>query len=298
MNQINLQEILAPLNGLYLRCIGRAADMLWAHFGEWSDTPNTRDGNRYMGDWALHVQCPWRITQPPEIVVASGDCFYEAGSDEPYNWETAGESRFDRYAITLNNEFETSPPLVDTVNVDGVGGFSLRFLCGYIFEVFPDLSSNSDNEQWRLFRPGRVESHFVFPEDQARGPAPMDEAELKQIVDGWIVYASLERDSPEGEPHYWAFQMVMDWSLEGEGERLWPFILMAYQRDMNDKAEGMFAAGPLEDLLAKQGPEYIDRVEELARRDPKFNDLLGGVWRNTMTDEVWQRVQAVRQNAW
>ena len=60
----------------------------------------------------------------------------------------------------------------------------------------------------------------------------------------------------------------------------------------------VLAAGPLEDLLAKRGEDFIDRVEELARKDPKFNDLLGGVWRNTMTDEVWQRVQAIRNHVW
>ena len=39
-------------------------------------------------------------------------------------------------------------------------------------------------------------------------------------------------------------------------------------------------------------------IEELARKDPKFNYLLGGVWRNAMTDEVWQRLQAIRNHVW
>jgi hypothetical protein len=54
------------------------------------------------------------------------------------------------------------------------------------------------------------------------------------------------------------------------------------------------AAGPAEELLVYHGPEYVDRVVELARKQPRFNWLLGGVWRNSIKDEVWQRVQAIR----
>lgn len=122
----------------------------------------------------------------------------------------------------------------------------------------------------------------------------MDQAELNKIVTAWITAMQAERESPEKETNFWAVSEVFDWALEGDGDRLWPFILEAYKRDLPDKVIAVLAAGPLEDLLAKRGEDFIDRIEELARKDPKFNDLLGGVWRNTMTDEVWQRVQAVR----
>jgi hypothetical protein len=162
VNRTNIQETLAPLVGLPLRCIGRAADLLWVQFGNLRELANIRGGTRTVGDWALHVQCPWRITQPPTILVARGDCYYEASSGEPYDWATAGESRFDRYALSLNKEFKFSPPLVKAVDVDVVGGFSLRFNSAYIFEVFPDKSSDSDSEHWRLFQPAvsRAISYF------------------------------------------------------------------------------------------------------------------------------------------
>jgi hypothetical protein len=60
----------------------------------------------------------------------------------------------------------------------------------------------------------------------------------------------------------------------------------------------LLAAGPLEDLLAHHGELWIDRVEAQAQADPKFNYLLGGVWQNQMTEDVWQRVQAVRRDVW
>lgn len=168
MNHATIQQTLAPLIRLPLRCIGRAADLLWVHFGEFREIPDRKGGTRTVGEWALHVQCPWRITRPPTILVARGDCFYEAGSDEPYDWDAAGESRFDRCAAPLNREFESSPPRVEAVVVDAVGGFSLRLAGGCIFEVFPDDSTGGHSEHWRFFQPGRDERHFVFPENKTQ----------------------------------------------------------------------------------------------------------------------------------
>ena len=122
--------------------------------------------------------------------------------------------------------------------------------------------------------------------------------ELNEIVNAWIAAEEAEQGSPVSESNWWAVSQVIDWSLERQGERLWEFITAAYKRDLSDKVISSLAAGPLEDLLAKQGPEFIERVEELARKDPQFNYLLGGVWRNTMTDEIWQRVQSARHDVW
>ena len=126
----------------------------------------------------------------------------------------------------------------------------------------------------------------------------MDAVEMDKIVTAWIAGSGAERGSDDYERHTWAVDEVMDWMVEGEGDRLWEFVLAAYKRDLSGTVFAMLAAGPVEDLLAKCGVDYIDRVEDLARKDPRFNDLLGGVWRNSMTDDVWQRVQAIRNNVW
>jgi len=122
--------------------------------------------------------------------------------------------------------------------------------------------------------------------------------DVNEIVSAWIASESAENGSAERESNWWAIEQVSDWSYKREGEHVWEFITATYKRDLSDKVFASLAAGPLEDLLAKQGPEFIERVEELARKDPQFRYLLGGVWRNAMTDEVWQRVQAARQDVW
>jgi hypothetical protein len=49
------------LIGLRLAIVRRAADMLVVHFGDIRPHPS---GEGTIGDYALHVQCPWRFRRP------------------------------------------------------------------------------------------------------------------------------------------------------------------------------------------------------------------------------------------
>ncbi len=51
------------------------------------------------------------------------------------------------------------------------------------------------------------------------------------------------------------------------------------------------AAGPLEDYLVVHGESEIARLESLAKHDVSFRQLLAQTWKNSMSDEVWERVQ-------
>ncbi len=57
----------------------------------------------------------------------------------------------------------------------------------------------------------------------------------------------------------------------------------------------MLAAGPLEDLLAFQGPEFIGRVECETTQNPRFRHLLGSIRENRLLLEIWERIQEVRK---
>ncbi|MDX6694467.1 MAG: hypothetical protein QOF02_2070 [Blastocatellia bacterium] len=127
----------------------------------------------------------------------------------------------------------------------------------------------------------------------------MIDSELQKVVEAWVACQAAVEGSPEYQSNWWAIEKVIDWAvLESEPELLWRFVLAAYQRGLPDTTTAVLAAGPLEDLLSRHGPDYIERVEELARRDARFNHLLGGVWQLEMTDEVWERVKAVRREVW
>ena len=126
----------------------------------------------------------------------------------------------------------------------------------------------------------------------------MTESELNNLVDAWIAGQGAERGLSEDSDEWWAIDLVMDWVTENDAVSVWNFIFAAYGKPMSDKAFAMLAAGPVEDLLADHGAAYIDRVETLARRDPLFNRLLGGVWRNSISEDVWARIEKVRLTVW
>ena len=98
----------------------------------------------------------------------------------------------------------------------------------------------------------------------------------------------VKRDNSATE---WAIDKVFDITYE-EPMALWDLILDILHRDPPNEVIEVLAAGPLEDYLVKCGSNVIEKVELQAAKDPKFRNLLGGVWKNTMTDDVWVRVQA------
>jgi hypothetical protein len=78
----------------------------------------------------------------------------------------------------------------------------------------------------------------------------------------------------------------------------WLSIVELSRRPLTDKQIAVLAAGWLEDLLSRHGAEFIDRIENEARVYRAFRHLLGGVWRSSISDPVWQRVLKIRGPAW
>jgi len=119
----------------------------------------------------------------------------------------------------------------------------------------------------------------------------MTRGELDSLADAWISCWLAPKGSQEKEATAWATDL---YELEYEDpETLWQLILPIHSKDQSSQIQEVHAAGPVEDLLAKHGDRFIERVELRAQRDPQFAKLLGGVWKNTMTDSIWLRVQRV-----
>jgi len=62
----------------------------------------------------------------------------------------------------------------------------------------------------------------------------------------------------------------------------------------NPNVLGLLAAGMLEDLIPDQDGPVVDAVVAEAERNPKFRNLLGGVWFYGMSPEVTERLTKVR----
>ena len=164
MNTTAIQQALTPLVGRPLRSIGRAANLLWLHFGEMREVPARGGGTKSVGEWAIHVQCAWRLCRDGRIVVAYRDYYYSPEGDALDDWDAPGRSRFDQTAAALNADFDANSPSVLSVTTDDVGGFSLALSHDYRLDVFPDDSSHDNySEHWRLFEPRADREHFVVP---------------------------------------------------------------------------------------------------------------------------------------
>lgn len=162
-----IEHSLRPIIGMPLWSIGRAGNLEWFAFGVHRHVVNnaTKDGNpKIVSDYALHVQCSWRILDLEGIFVASRDRFYPAGDDpykdlEEFEWDIPGVNRCDERVSKLLQEWATYPMIVNAVDVDFVGGLKITFNNGYKLDVFPDLSVEA--EYWRFFKPYVDEEHFV-----------------------------------------------------------------------------------------------------------------------------------------
>lgn len=106
-----------------------------------------------------------------------------------------------------------------------------------------------------------------------------------------------ESGTPEHDALFWAWEQVND-LCSNDPDAAFAFILAVLAHDQSARTLANLAAGPLEDLLARHPHEVIERVEAQAKSDPQFAHLLGGVWKNTIPDDVWKRVQAVTPLRW
>ena len=77
-------------------------------------------------------------------------------------------------------------------------------------------------------------------------------------------------------------------------ETVWKGVLGVLAATSDEFTLSVLAAGPLDDLTRLHGNAFIGRIEDAARRDPKFKELLHGVWLSTPDPTVSQRVVRAR----
>lgn len=118
---------------------------------------------RIVGEWALHVQCHWRIVQMHRVVVGSQDINYPAdhsyGDEVPeeFDWNR-DRSRLDRLIGDLFAR-NRKGYRVRAVEAGAASGLRIALEESMSLELFPGNSLPAEN--WRLFKPDAHEPHFV-----------------------------------------------------------------------------------------------------------------------------------------
>ena|SRR5581483_7315265 len=120
--------------------------------------------------------------------------------------------------------------------------------------------------------------------------------EPNDLVATWLAYyqeleecGDFSQQAKPNSPYYWAIDALDDIG-RNQPELCWTLILQLADKATLDLQFSSIAAGPLEDLLCHNGPDFIERIEAEAKKNSHFRNLLSGVWRNTIDSEVWERI--------
>jgi hypothetical protein len=111
------------------------------------------------------------------------------------------------------------------------------------------------------------------------------------IAEQWLI-ESQDKKAPRG-----AIFAVIDLSYN-DPERCWAITLAILERINED--DGLLlanvGAGPLEDLLHRFGPAFIERFIVQARRDRRFREAASCIWPSSSMDKgIWERLRVVVQ---
>lgn len=139
-----IERVLSPLVGLPLFQAHDAADLKVFAFGQAHVVPRRfpqpgKPSTSTVGDYALHVQCAWRIVGPDGVEIAS-----RTRPELPRAW------------------FETTRT-VQRIKADARGRITLELAGEVSLQVTP--AGTEGGEVWRFFRPNGSDPHFVIPEE-------------------------------------------------------------------------------------------------------------------------------------
>jgi len=121
-----------------------------------------------VGEYALHVQCAWRIEGAAGIVTGSADLWRPLRPDvdgEAWNYEDGnlqdallqewlgGYDEQTRSCVNPDGRL-----LVEAIGTDDCGGANFTLSGGFRLVLFPE---GSGGEDWRLFQPRTDAVHLV-----------------------------------------------------------------------------------------------------------------------------------------
>jgi hypothetical protein len=159
-----IENATAVLVGKALWKCTRAADLASFQFGARAKVSGFRNATKEVGEYALHVQCAWRIARRDRVIVGSRDLYYPADfSDdeeipEGFDWDRDPNLR-DKQVQSL---FANDTVEFTVLSVEAGAAGSLRIVLSD--DVFLDILPYDSllHEHWRLFDPRTDSPHFVM----------------------------------------------------------------------------------------------------------------------------------------
>lgn len=131
---------------------------------------------------------------------------------------------------------------------------------------------------------------FNMPQNSDKGH------EERILVEAWMDFCSSKDKPSEEHRNYWAYETI-DRLCDEEPEKCLALIIAICSSTNNEFILANVAAGPLEDLLVRNGDRVLDQLELWAQQDHKNRSVLASVWRNNIDDELWASVSRMTQGA-
>jgi hypothetical protein len=155
-------QLLRALVGKTMWTSRRAADMATFQFGRRIQVKDYYGRPSEIGEYAMHVQCAWRIVRDDNVIVGSRDLYYPAGDTqndsipESFDWDR-DQNRRDNLLESL---FSGRGFTVRSVHLAAAGMCRIEFDEDASLEIFPDDSLT--HEHWRLFATQDADTQLVM----------------------------------------------------------------------------------------------------------------------------------------
>lgn len=148
-----VNDSVQSLVGLPFSGVGRSLDMGILWFGEIVEWNFDARPGKNLSEFALHVQCPFRVSGGRRVLVGSEDIGV-ARESEPGD----GKTLFDVNAVRLDAILTERRPVVLEASVSEFGDIRLEVESSIVISVFPVTARKV--ESWRIFRRGGT--HLVY----------------------------------------------------------------------------------------------------------------------------------------
>jgi hypothetical protein len=198
--------------------------------------------------------------------------------------------------MQLNNKFMMSllyahgAAVIDRIEAEAKQNAALRWLLGGIC-FGPDepfkrrIEAIADNHGWRSDN---------LAHRTPKRPLNCTVMSVADLARAWVEqYSKSDRDRDDN------FFAMMDYERDLREEypdKVIDLIVEILKIETSPVLLSLLAAGPLEDVISM---ETIDRIEQEASTNPRFHDLLGGVWYFRAPAELKARLDALLgQNRW
>jgi hypothetical protein len=113
---------------------------------------------------------------------------------------------------------------------------------------------------------------------------------LDKIVDGKLV---LTEDIPDETD--WVDGRIYSIIIRDRSfDLIVEFINQVLERRSTEEVMDNLAAGPVETMLFHGQEVALNLIVEEAQRNRLFKQMLGGVWKNNLPDELWERFLQAR----